>query len=111
MSLKVLDPSPLTRMIGDAVDVAVSQLGHIRDHDIDAVLNTVKTAISLQSLMAKTGIQEIAQADFWDKLRYYLGGGVLDVGGKAVDQVGKLLADQVATIDFSHPLATPARQR
>ena len=102
--LKVFDPAPLNRMIGDAVDVAVSQLGRIRDHDIDAVLDAVKQAISLQSLMANTGIQEIARSDFWDKLRYYLGGEVLDVGGNAVDQVGKLLADQLASLDFSHPL-------
>lgn len=104
-ALKAFDPAPLNQLVGDAVNVVVSQLGRIRDRDLDSMLNEVKKAISLENLMAATGIPEIAQSDFWDKLRYFLGGGCLDQIATAVDQAGKLLSDQANTLDFSHPMA------
>ncbi|MFZ6028606.1 MAG: hypothetical protein ACOYYS_12890 [Chloroflexota bacterium] len=99
--VEMLNPAPLDRMIGDAVEVAVSMLGRIRDRELDRILDTIKQTISLARLMEKTGLAEIANADFWQLLQNILGGGYLDEIGKAISAVENQLAALAATLDFS----------
>ncbi|MCK6626856.1 MAG: hypothetical protein L6R45_16985 [Anaerolineae bacterium] len=106
--IEFINPAPLNRLIGDAVDTVVSMLGRIRDRELDAILDTVKETISLARLMEKTGLQEIAQADFWDMLQKVLGGGYLDEISQVVDELEKQLAALAATLDFSQPQAALA---
>jgi hypothetical protein len=99
--LEMLDPAPLNRLVGDAVDVAVSMLGKIRDQELDSLIETIKKTISLARLMEKSGLAEIASADFWTLIQDILGGKYLDEINKAIGEVEKQLAALAATLDFS----------
>ena len=69
-----LDPAPLNRLISDAANTAVAQLEQVRDLYLDELLDTIKRTISLQKLLEGTGLQEVADAEFWELLSRTLGG-------------------------------------
>lgn len=99
--VEFLDPAPLNRLIGDAVEVAVSMLGQIRDRELDGIIDTIKQTISLARLMEKTGLSDIANAEFWQLLQDILGGGYLNKISQAITAVEKKIEALASTLDFS----------
>ncbi|NTW00859.1 MAG: hypothetical protein HGA19_06045 [Oscillochloris sp.] len=102
--LEILNPAPLNRLISDTIDGAVTMLVRIRDQELDSLLTTVKQTISIENLMAKTGLQEIANADFWDLLHGILGGAYLEKISAALVQVETLLKSRLSSLDFARSL-------
>jgi hypothetical protein len=102
--LDVLSPAHLNRHINDAVDVAVLQLEQVRDRELETIVTTIKETISLEKLMAHTGIQEITEADFWQMLGDILDGKLLGSITAAMDEVQGKLAEPAGTLDFSDPM-------
>lgn len=103
--VEVMSPDPLNRMIGEAMDVAIFQLKQIRDSELENIVTTLKDSISVDKLMAGTGIQEIAQAQFWQILKDVLGGVYLDTLKDAMDKVDSQFANRIGTLDFSGVMA------
>ncbi len=96
-----LHPDSLNKMISDALNTAISQLEQLKGSGLDNIIETIKKSISLESLMGKTGIKEIANADFWKKITYCLGGGFLNEIDAAIEGVKKELQNQTGRIDFT----------
>lgn len=103
--LEIVNPALLNRLIGDATEVAVSRLGHLRDQELDAVIAEVKKLISLARLLEASGLSEIADADFWTLLQDILGGACLEEIDTAIATVEQQLEALAATLDFGGPQA------
>ncbi|MBT7087219.1 MAG: apolipoprotein A1/A4/E family protein, partial [Desulfobacterales bacterium] len=100
-----LNPASLNKMIADTLNTATAQLEQLKGQGLDNIIETIKKTISLESLMDKTGIKEIADADFWNKISYYLGGKFLDEINKTLQDVQNELGALTATTDFSPNLS------
>ncbi|HEU4561829.1 MAG TPA: hypothetical protein VFS20_28650 [Longimicrobium sp.] len=106
--VEALEPTPLTAEIQRAANTASSQVALVRDVYLQDLLDTIRKNASLTKLLEGTGIQEIADADFWDMLRKTLGGGYLNEITAALDKVEAKLAAEFATYDFSAAAAAVA---
>ncbi len=100
-----VSPAPLIKMITDVTDIADYQLKQVRDVELGKILQTIKDTISLDKLLAKSGLQEIAQADFWQILKDTLGGAYLTTLSDAVGKIQTQLAAQVSTLRFPKTMA------
>jgi uncharacterized protein YoxC len=94
--VEALSPAHLVRPIGDAIDIVVFQLKQVRDQELDKIVTTIKENVSIEKLMAGTGIQEIAKADFWQSLNKVLGGAHLDSLKEAMAQVERQFKKRTA---------------
>lgn len=92
--LEVLDPAPLNRLIGDALGTATAQLTILRDQKLGELMGTIQRTISLERLMEKTPIREIADAHFWQILASVLGGDYLTRITAAMDTAEQLLSSR-----------------
>ena len=92
--LEVLDPAPLNRLIGDALGTATTQLTLLRDQKMGELLATIQQTISLERLMARTPIREIADAQFWQILANVLGGDFLTIIRAAMDAAEQRLGSR-----------------
>ncbi|MEN8220030.1 MAG: hypothetical protein ABFS56_27510 [Pseudomonadota bacterium] len=82
-----LSPAHLERPIREAIDIVVFQLKQVRDQELDKIVTTIKENVSIEKLMAGTGIQDIAKAEFWQSLNKVLGGAHLDSLKEAMAEV------------------------
>ena len=96
-----LEPTPLNAEIGRVANLAVRQITTLRDVHLEDLLRTVRENVSLEKLLEGTGVQEIADAELWDRLRLVLGGGYLDQLTAAADAVQARLKAESASFDFS----------
>ncbi|RLT44688.1 MAG: hypothetical protein DWI57_02755 [Chloroflexi bacterium] len=96
--LEIINPAPLNRLISDATATATTQLVKIRDEELERILQTVQEAISLEKLMARTGMAEIAEAAFWEMLIKLLNGGYLALLKKAMDQAEEKLSHRSGSL-------------
>ncbi|HET7228991.1 MAG TPA: hypothetical protein VFJ16_03280 [Longimicrobium sp.] len=103
-----LEPTPLTAEIQRAANTAVAQVAQVRDVYLKDLLNTIRENASLNKLLEGTGIQEVADAAFWDTLRKVLGGVYLDRIKEAADKVEAKLQAEFAGYDFSAAAAAVA---
>lgn len=100
-----LDPAPLNRLISGAANTALGQLEQVRDLYLDELLDTIQQTISLQKLLEGTGLQEIADAEFWTLLSRVLGGEFLDEITAAVDAVRDDLRSSFASLSYADAAA------
>ncbi|HWK90576.1 MAG TPA: hypothetical protein VNP72_11375, partial [Longimicrobium sp.] len=103
-----LEPTPLNGMIAGAANTATAQLAQVRDVYLDDIVRTIKETVSLTKLLEGTGIQEIADAEFWDLLRKWLGGAFLDVISTAVERVETQLGAEFGGLDYGAAAAAVA---
>jgi hypothetical protein len=103
--VEALSPEPLNRMIGEAMEVASFQLEQVRDSELENIVTTIKDSISVEKLLEGTGIQEIAEAQFWQILKDVLGGAYLSTLTNAMAQVDSQFASRIGTMDFSGVMA------
>jgi hypothetical protein len=75
---EVISPAKLNAMINSAVSDITGELQSIKDVKLDQILQKVKETISLKKLLEGTGIEDIADAEMWTLMKYYLGGQFLD---------------------------------
>jgi len=94
--VEALSPAHLLRPIGEAIDIVVFQLKQVRDQELDKIVTTIKENVSIEKLMAGTGIQEIAKAEFWQSLNKVLGGAHLDTLKEAMAQVERQFKNRTA---------------
>jgi hypothetical protein len=100
-----LEPTSLNAEISRVANTAVRQITTLRDVHLEDLLRTVRENVSLQKLLEGTGVQEIADAELWERLRLTLGGGYLDQITAAVDGVEKRLAAEFGTLDYGDAAA------
>ncbi len=100
-----VSPAPLTKMISDVTDIADFQLKQVRDVELGKILQTIKSTISLDKLLEKSGLQDIAHADFWQILKDTLGGAYLNTLSDAVGKIQTQLAAQVSALRFPKTVA------
>ncbi len=100
--VEAISPSKLNAMIVAAVETVKGELKSIRDVKLDQIIETVKETVSLEKLLESTGIKEIADAEFWDIIKYYLGGEFLNKITEALSFVEQNIRDRVSQIGFNH---------
>lgn len=98
--VETLSPESLNQLINKAINAASKELTNIRDYEIDSLLSTIKSAVSLEKLLAKTGLQDLADAEFWTMLKKVLGGDYLDEVSAAMDSIEASLRANAATLTF-----------
>jgi hypothetical protein len=103
-----LEPTPLTAEIQRAAGTATSQVAMVRDVYLQDLLKTIRENASLNKLLEGTGIQEVADAEFWEMLRKTLGGGYLNDITAALTKVEDRLKAEFAGYDFSAAAAAVA---
>ncbi len=99
---KVISPDKLNGMIWGAVNTVNGELKNIRDVKMDEIINTIKETISLEKLLEGTGIEDVANAEIWDILKFYLGGEFLNKITDALDYVQLKIEDEVKKLGFNH---------
>ncbi|HET7462409.1 MAG TPA: hypothetical protein VFJ82_14245, partial [Longimicrobium sp.] len=103
-----LEPTPLTAEIQRAANTAIAQVAQVKDVYLEDLLKTIRENASLNKLLEGTGIQEVADAEFWNTLRKVLGGEYLNRITRAMDDVEARLAAEFAGYDFSAAAAAVA---
>ncbi len=101
---EVLNPTQMNRMVTDAMNSAVSQLSTIRDVEMERILQTVQESISVEKLLAGTGIQQIADADLWQMLMKVLSGDYVNLVKQAMNQAESKLEQQSSRLISSQPV-------
>ena len=101
--LDVINPAKLNQLISDASEVAVSRLGRLRDQELDGVIDDAKNNISLPRLLEGSGLEDIANVEFWTLLQNILGGRYLNEVDQAFNSVERQLERQAATLEFGRP--------
>ena len=96
-----LNPESLNKIISGTLNTAGAQLGQLKGPGLDNIIETIKATISLEKLMEKTGIEEIAKADFWKNIKDILGGGFLTQINQALSEIKTKIEQQVGNIDFT----------
>ena len=102
---KTLDPSQLIPKIKTELGNISFQLGQIRDYEFERIANKIHETLSLQNIFETIGLGEIARADFWQQLRYFLGGEFLIPIEPALDKTYEQLKSEFQYFDFA-PLNT-----
>lgn len=97
-----LSPAQLNTMITSAVNKVVGELRTIRDSTLDEIVATIKDTISLRKLLEGTGIEDIAEAEFWDQINYFLGGEFLVKIEEALDFVEAEIEARIKVFEFEH---------
>lgn len=103
--LKQLEPRPLVAWIEDAAGTATAELAQVRDARLDEIVETIRETISLRKLLEGTGIQEVADAEFWELLVRTLSGEQLNRVVTAVDGVEARLKAEFAGLDYTAAIA------
>ncbi|MEM9337541.1 MAG: hypothetical protein AAGA66_02350 [Bacteroidota bacterium] len=97
-----LSPEKLNTMIMSAVGKATNELRSIRDVKLDEIMQTIKDTISLEKLLESTGLGDIANAEIWDHINYYLDGVFLDKITEALTYLEAELPARIVGISFEH---------
>ncbi|HAA21118.1 MAG TPA: hypothetical protein DCP28_21025 [Cytophagales bacterium] len=100
--VEALSPDKLNTMIMSAVGTVTNELRAIKDGKLDQIVATIKDTISLQKLLEGTGIEDIADAEIWDIINYWLGGEFLNKINDALTYVEGEIARKVAELAFDH---------
>jgi hypothetical protein len=74
----VIDPEPLQTLISDSTRVAHVTLVDTRDNKIPEIKTTIQERVSLTSLLAGTGIEDITDSDIWTDIKWAMSGAYLD---------------------------------
>ncbi len=99
---EALSPDQLNTMIMSAVGKVTGELRNIRDVKLDEILQTIKETISIQKLLEGTGIDDIADLEIWDQMKFYLGGDFLVKITDALTYVEREIQNKVASLTFNH---------
>lgn len=100
--VEALSPDKLNTMIMSAVGTVTNELRTIKDGKLDQIVATIKDTISLQKLLEGTGIEDIADAEIWRIINYWLGGEFLNKINEALTFVEAEIANRVAQLTFEH---------
>lgn len=93
--VNVVDPNAVKAIVSDAVNVAMYKLEKMNDEVVASIADKIKKNISLENLLQSTGIQEVANNDFWNSLKNILSGSYLDNINNALTS----FEDNLATVN------------
>jgi hypothetical protein len=96
----IISPEKLNKMILSSVSTVTAELKNIKDVKLDEIIQTVKQTISLKKLLEGTGIEDIADAEIWVQMKYYLGGEFLTKITEALLYVESNIAEEVKKMEF-----------
>lgn len=99
---EVLSPAKLNAIIIDATNTVTKELDSIQKEKLDQIFKSIKETISLKKLLEGTGIEDIADAEIWSLMKYYLGGDFLDKISSTLSYVEKEIKGKVSTFNFDH---------
>jgi hypothetical protein len=104
-----LEPSKLNGRVVGAANKAIEQIEMVRDWHLPDILRAVRENVSLRKLLEGTGIQEIADAELWDRMRKTLGGEYLNRLTEAMGKVEARLTAEFAGLNYAPAAAEVAR--
>jgi len=104
-----LEPAKLNSRVYGTANKAIEQIEMVRDWHLSDVLRAIRENVSLRKLLEGTGIQEIADAELWDRLRKVLGGEYLTRLTEAMGKVEARLTAEFAGLDYAAAAAEVAR--
>lgn len=97
-----ISPDKLGGKIIEPIDIAHKELEKVANGNIISnIIDQIKNTISLDKLLEGSGLQNIAQSDFWGNIIYYFSGKFLDEINSGLDQMGGKFNQSLDNFDFS----------